>query len=128
MQCLIYRPKVPWTNVAQANLIKTKVDFHRYVLQASLDLIQSHKNLKLLNKQEAKEVYDGCTEMATILYDRCIARMKEFIDFDLTTALSAVDCFHNIVALVTAQYGNNFQNFLSTVGKKSIYINILIVV
>lgn len=113
------RPKVPWTNATQANLVKSKVEFHRYVLQTALDLIQSHKNTKLLNKQEAKEVYDGCTEMASILYDRCILPMKEFIDFDLPTAILAAECFQNIVALITTQYGSNFQNFLSTVGKKN---------
>lgn len=117
----ISRSEVDWTNAAQANLIKSKVDFHRYVLQALVNLIQLHKNARLLNKQETKEVYDGCTEIALILYARCIVRMKEFIDFDAATAVLAAECFHDIVLLISAHFGGHFQNFLCSVGKRNAF-------
>lgn len=101
----------------QANVIKTKVDFHRYVLQTSVELIQRYKNVRFLNKQDAKELYHECTEMASILYERCILRMKEFLDFDTQTAVLAAECFYNIILLITTQYGNNLHHFLSVVGK-----------
>lgn len=113
------RSDVEWTTAAQSNIIKTKVEIHRYVMQSINDLIMSYKNVKILDKQLAKELHDYFVEIAEVLYERCLVRMQEFVDFDATTAVLVTECFHNILAYIVAHSKNNLNSFLSAVSKYS---------
>lgn len=111
------RPEVDWTTPGQSNIIKSKVEIHRYVLQSTNDLVISYKNVKILDKQQAKELYDYIVEIAAVLYERCLARMVEFVDFDSTTAVLVAECFYNILLYVITHCKNNFSLFLSAISK-----------
>lgn len=111
---------MPWSSAAQANIIKPKVEFHRYILQATIEIVQSYKNARILDKQEAKQLYEFYKEIALILYNRCIERISEFVDFDSETANLAADCFRNILQVIKGQFRDNFNQFICAVGKMHI--------
>lgn len=111
------RPDVPWTTAAQSNLIKSKVEIHRYIVQSANDRILSYKGARILDKQTAKEIYDHLVEIASVLYERCLARMVEFVDFDSATAVLVTECFYNILLYVTTHCKNILNLFLSSISK-----------
>lgn len=114
---VLHRPEVEWTTAAQSNIIKTKVEIHRYLLQSTNDLVLSYKNVKIIDKETAKELYEYFVEIAQVLYERCLARMAEFVDFDSATAVLVAECFYNIVAYVAVHFKNNFNLLLSSISK-----------
>lgn len=112
-----------FTTPAQSNVIKTKVEIHRYVVQSANDLVLAYKNVKILDKPEAKELYEYFVEIAAVLYERCLARMAEFVDFDSATAVLVAECFYNIVAYVATHFKNNLNSFLSAISKYGEFFN-----
>lgn len=114
--CLFFRSDVSWTTPAQANIIKSKVEIHRYIVQAANDMVLSYKNIRILDKQTAKELYDHFVDIASVLYERCLVRMMEFVDFDSTTAVLVAECFYNILSYIVVHCKNNLNLFLSSIG------------
>lgn len=114
---LFCRTDVSWTTAAQANMIKSKVELHRYAMQTAIDLVQASKTTRILDKQESKVIYDYYTDIAEILYERCISRIEEFLDFDTETAVLSAECFRCVVLAVGAQHKANMNNFFCDVGE-----------
>lgn len=117
MLMLFLRPMVSWTTVAQANIVKSKRQFHQHIMQALLNLLTSIKNKKIIETRNAKSVYGHLCDIAKVIYDRIIKRMLEFIDFDCTTGVLAAEAFLLILNIVNNHYKSNFKAFLSRVGK-----------
>lgn len=104
---------VNWTTAQQADHIKVKHDIHRHVMQATVSQLQQINTHKGLEKN--KELYIYCSDIAKIIYPRCIQRLEEFLEFDVTTAVLAVDCFHIILNIVSNNYRDKLKTFLCTV-------------
>ncbi|KAI4458189.1 hypothetical protein MML48_7g00003128 [Holotrichia oblita] len=105
---------VNWTTTQQANLLKVKHDIHQHVMQATafqLQQISTHKC-----PERNKEYYTHCKEIAKIIYPKCINRLEEFLEFDVTTATLAVECFHTILNIVCTHYNGELKSFLCVVG------------
>lgn len=108
---------VSWTTIVQANPIKSKREFHQHMMQATLNLVASVKNKKFIEVQMAKNTYEHLCNIAVVLYERIIKRLADFIDFDCTTAVLAVDCFLLILNTVNNNFRSNFRAFLAKVGE-----------
>ncbi|KAF2901837.1 hypothetical protein ILUMI_04348 [Ignelater luminosus] len=116
---LLHKSEVAWANADQANIIKRKLNFHRHIMNATIQLVQRLKSLKTTKAQHTKMYYNYVTEIAGILYERCIARLNEFIDFDCTTAILSLECFHLILVVISNHYRSNLPTFLCVVAGKS---------
>ena len=108
---------VNWATISDANKLKTKHDVHRYVIQAIMELLQSLKNVNMIGLPNPDQYFNYFTEIATILYEKCILRLNEFIDFDSCTAIMAVECFHMILNMVNVNYSKKWQLFLKNMCK-----------
>lgn len=89
-------------------------------MQATIDLVGSVKLHKSIDPQNMKMYYTYSTEIAGIIYTRCIERLEEFIDFDGATATLAVECFYVILQMVINNFKDNLISFLSSVGKDTV--------
>lgn len=76
-----------------------------------LQQISSSKSI-----ERNKEYYVYCRDIAKIIYPRCIDRLEDFVEFDVTTAALAVECFNVILTIITTNYGNELKSFLCVVG------------
>ncbi|XP_018318528.1 Fanconi anemia group I protein [Agrilus planipennis] len=115
---LLHRTEVDWASPAQANILKPKPDFHRFVMQINLQALQSLKNSKI-EEQHKQKCFENITDIAKVLHERCISRLNDFTDFDCTTAVLASECFQTIFVIITHHYGNKLKLFLSKVGERS---------
>lgn len=88
-------------------------------MNATINMVQRLKSLKT-KAQHTKMYYNYITEIAGILYERCIARLDEFIDFDCTTAILSLECFHLIVVVISNHYRSHLPAFLCAVGESEI--------
>lgn len=79
---------------------------------SQLHLLKSRKGL-----ERNKEYYTYCKEIAEIIYPKCIERLEEFIEFDITTAALAVECFDVILSIVSINYKSELKSFLCAVGR-----------
>ena len=113
---------VSWTTIAQSNVLKTKREIHQHMMQATINIVTAVKNKKIIEVQTAKMTYGHICDIAVILYERIIKRLVEFIDFDCTTAVLAVECFLLILNIVNNNFKSNFQAFLSKVGKCLLFL------
>lgn len=82
-----------------------------------MELLQSLKNVNMKGLRNSGQYFNYFTEIATILYEKCIIRLNEFIDFDSCTAIMAVECFHMILNMINTNYGEEWQIFLRNVCK-----------
>ncbi|KRT83344.1 hypothetical protein AMK59_4329 [Oryctes borbonicus] len=105
---------VTWTTAQQANLLKVKHDIHQHVMQATAYQLQQLSTQKDLERN--KEYYGYCTNVAKIIYPRCINRLEEFLEFDISTANSSVECFNIILSIVCANYSSEVKSFLCAIG------------
>ncbi|GJQ77090.1 FANCI [Trypoxylus dichotomus] len=105
---------VTWTTAQQANLLKVKHDIHQHVMQATAFQLQQLNTRKGLERN--KEYYEYCRDIAKIIYPRCIHRLEEFLEFDITTANLAVECFNIILNIVCTNYSAELKTFLCAVG------------
>lgn len=112
-----FRPSVSWTNVTQMNVIKPKKEIHQHILQATIHLLNSTKSKKILEKKSLENFYKCCTEIGSILFKRCIERLREFIDFDIFTAVLAVECFYNVLQIILLYFRSNLKKFLDGIGR-----------
>lgn len=109
----LYR-NVNWTTVQQANLLKVKHDIHQHIMQATVFQLQQISTHKCLERN--KEYYTQCRDIAKIIYPKCINRLEEFLEFDVTTATLAVECFDTILNIVCTHYNGELKSFLCVVG------------
>lgn len=86
------------------------------MLQVANESVLSQKNVRILDKQIGKEMYDCFVEIAAVLYERCLIRMEEFVDFDSTTAVAVAECFYNILSHLMTHNKNNLVEFLCAIG------------
>lgn len=120
MMHLLHKTEIPWTDIAQANLLRAKTDFHRHMMQCAITLIHNlkgEKGEKSVDSRNFKGAFVHLTELGIVIYERCVERLEEFVDFDSTTALLATDCFYGILNLVIASCKEDFLQFLITVGE-----------
>lgn len=113
----IFRPVIEWATNAHVVTIKTKCDLHQLIMQATIFLVQNVKRFKGIETRYKKMYYDYITDVSCVIYLRIIKRLNEFVDFDCTTAVLAMECFHIILTVVTTQYKSNLKSFLDKVGK-----------
>ncbi|GLV41723.1 Fanconi anemia complementation group I [Carabus blaptoides fortunei] len=116
---LLHEPTVSWTNLSQTNILKVKREFHRYVLNVILQLVNDVKTSKCIETTHTKPYFQYCTDIATVLFERVVKRLNYSIDFDCTTSVLALECFHAILSLVVHYYKEKINTFFSSVGKKS---------
>lgn len=114
---------VTWTTDPQANVLKTKREFHQYIMQATLNLITAQKNKKNIDGHSGRVIFNYFTDIAMIIYERIIKRLEEFVDFDCLTAILALECFHSILVIVNNQYGDRFLSILSKVGNAVFFLH-----
>nr|CAI5817017.1 unnamed protein product [Callosobruchus analis] len=112
---LLHEPNVCWTTTTEANVLKTKKELHQNVMQTTLSLIQNMKKMKVIDSQIKKKYYDHISDVAAILFRRIVNRLKDFFDFDSVTAVTAMDCFHNILSMISAHYKSNLKSFLKKI-------------
>ncbi|EEZ98882.2 Fanconi anemia group I protein homolog-like Protein [Tribolium castaneum] len=112
----LHETMVSWTTCVQANVVKSKREFHQHAMQATLNLVTSLKHKKNIETQTAKVLYDHLCDIAMVIYERIIKRMDEFASFDCTTAVLAAECFLLILNIVNNHHGSNLKAFLSRVG------------
>lgn len=105
---LLHNSTVDWTTIEEANILKPKKEFHQYILQSTISLLSNVKD----PKNTKNELFDHCTEIASILYHRCIKRLDEFLDFDVCTANLAADCFHSILTFLFTSSKKNLKQVL----------------
>lgn len=103
--------------MSQANIIKSKREFHQYMMQTTLNILTSIKNKKYLDLEAGKAVYGHLCNIAKIIYERIIKRMNEFIDFDCSTAVLAAESFLLIMNIILNNFRANFESFLIRIGK-----------
>ncbi|CAG9761584.1 unnamed protein product [Ceutorhynchus assimilis] len=107
---------VPWATTNDANLIKTKTELHRHFLQAATHLCHKAKHFKLIDGQYYKGTYNHIESIAKTLYNRIIKRLSDYIDFDCSSAIIGLECFHSILLLMNGQFKRRLANFLSAIG------------
>ncbi|KAJ8921771.1 hypothetical protein NQ315_008396 [Exocentrus adspersus] len=112
---LLHEPVIDWTTNAQVVTIKTKRELHQHVMQATLTVIQNVKRCKVIETKHKKTYYDYITDIASVIYNRIVRRLNDFIDFDCTTANLAMECFHLIITVIVSHYKSNFKSFLNKV-------------
>lgn len=105
------RPKVNWTSVAEATTLKTKHDFHRHTLRATLELITELKSSDSLDRNELATNLGNCIAVGGILFERCIQKLNDLVDFDKTCASLAAECFHGILVYVIQKQDHCFVKF-----------------
>ncbi|KAL1497009.1 hypothetical protein ABEB36_008041 [Hypothenemus hampei] len=107
---------VPWIDTDEANTLRTKVELHQHFLQAALNLILKCKNEKTIDPIYQKNNFDLVTSIADTLFNRVVKRFNDYMDFDCTSAVASLECFHAILQLVSVHYSNNLLKFLSAIG------------
>ncbi|KAJ8938554.1 hypothetical protein NQ314_011443 [Rhamnusium bicolor] len=112
---LLHEPNVDWSTTAQAVMVKSKREFHQHIMQATIHLVHNVKRHKDIESRYKKLSYDHITDVALVLFSRIVKRLNEFINFDSTTAVLAMDCFHAILVLITSQYKSNMKIFMNKV-------------
>ncbi|CAG9823300.1 unnamed protein product [Phaedon cochleariae] len=112
---LLHMPTVSWTTVTEANVVKTKKDFHQHVMEATLHSVMAVKKRKDVDSNIKKVYFDHVTDIAVIIFDRIVKRLEDFVDFDSVTASLAMECFNVILNLVHTQYTSNLRSFLNKV-------------
>ncbi|CAH2009829.1 unnamed protein product [Acanthoscelides obtectus] len=112
---LLHEPNVPWTTTSEANLLKTKKELHQKVMHTTFTLVQNAKKLKVIDTQIKKNYYEHISDIAAIIFRRIVKRLVDFLDFDSATAVLAMDCFHNILSLISTQYKSNVKSFLKKI-------------
>lgn len=126
---LLHEIEVPWTTNNQANVIKSKREFHQYIMQCTVHLVQATKRCKALDVSVKKMYYEYLTEVAVVLFERIVNRLNEFMEFDCPTSILAMECFHSIIRLVESQYSSNFEAFLIKIlGERAFISNLGILV
>ncbi|KAK4882809.1 hypothetical protein RN001_006128 [Aquatica leii] len=120
MLSLLHNPTVSWTTPAEANILKTKCEIHQHIMEASLQLVKKLKSFKTEDVRYKKMCFNFLTDIAGILYERCIVRLDSFLDFDTLTASLALECFYLILKVIGVHYKPKFSLFLSSLVNKSI--------
>ncbi|CAH0559213.1 unnamed protein product [Brassicogethes aeneus] len=115
---LLHENDVDWVGPGKANVIKTKREFHQHVMQATINIVQNIKHLKNIDSNVEQKHYDTLVDISVIIYNRIIKRFNEFIDFDCTTAVLALECFQYILHRITTQYKSNFRSFIKKICKQ----------
>ncbi|XP_018565780.1 Fanconi anemia group I protein [Anoplophora glabripennis] len=112
---LLHEPVIEWVTNVHVVTIKTKCDLHQHVMQATIFLVQNVRRFKGIDARYKKAYYDYITDISSVIFLRIIKRLNEFVDFDCTTAVLAMECFHIILTLITNQYKSNLKSFLNKV-------------
>lgn len=102
--------------MSQANIIKSKREFHQHMMQTTLNILTSIKNKRYLDLEAGKAVYAHLCNITKIIYERIIKRMTEFIDFDCATAVLAAESFLLIMNIIVSNFRANFESFLIRIG------------
>ncbi|XP_050310128.1 Fanconi anemia group I protein [Anthonomus grandis grandis] len=107
---------VEWVMKNDATTIRTNTALHRHFFQAAAHLVLKHKSSKLVDTIDQKNHFENLTSISSVIYAHVIQRLSDYIDFDCTAAVLAVECFHSIILLIIGQYKHNVKLFLSKVG------------
>lgn len=98
-------------------MIKTKTNIHRHFIQAAIFLINKLKSHKLNNRNK-QLIFRYVSSLCKTIYDRVILRFNDYVDFDCTSAIWAIECFHSIILLISNQYKGRVVDFFTEVGGK----------
>ncbi|KAH1013955.1 hypothetical protein HUJ04_002869 [Dendroctonus ponderosae] len=110
-------PSVSWVSTANANTIRIKTHLHRHFIQAAAQLVAKSKNNKPLERVYLKSSFDHITSIARVLYNKIILRIRDYVDFDCSSAVMGIECFHTILIVMNGYNPNNTVNFISKVGE-----------
>ncbi|KAF5299517.1 hypothetical protein FQR65_LT01100 [Abscondita terminalis] len=116
---LLHHTEVNWTTQAEANIIKTKREIHQHMLEATIHLVKNLKSLRTEEDRYKKLCFNFLTEIAVILYERCIVRLDSFLDFDSMSATLAMECFYLILKVIGHHFKKKLPLLLSTLVDKS---------
>ncbi|KAF7283340.1 hypothetical protein GWI33_000852 [Rhynchophorus ferrugineus] len=103
---------VPWATVTDVNIIKTKPEIHKFFMQAALVSVGRIKNQKVLNIAKRKYYFDSLRSLFRLIYKGVIVSFNDYVQFDCTTAICAMECFYAIILLINNQYKEYINNFL----------------
>lgn len=114
---IFFRTEVPWTTFGRAAVIKTKPEIHQHFLRNTLYMVQKILNNRSTRVDWIKLNYDSIVEIATTLYECCVSRLQDFIDFDHTSAILSAECFHFVLAGINSNYKEQFVPLLCKIGE-----------
>jgi hypothetical protein len=52
----------------------------------------------------------------SVLYTHCVAKLQEFMEFDIGSAGTSLECFHELFGLVCSHHKDKLGHFLGEVG------------
>ncbi|XP_063361804.1 uncharacterized protein LOC134650800 [Cydia amplana] len=103
---LLYSEEVPWCTLEQRNRIRSSREFHHWSLRCVRSVVE------LSDKQGVKLI----TNIATIMYKRCVCRFRDMCEFDDTTALGCVELFTDCLTFILSpDHGFKTDGFLSAI-------------
>ncbi|XP_063618307.1 Fanconi anemia group I protein homolog [Cydia splendana] len=103
---LLYSEEVPWCTLEQRNRIRSSREFHHWSLRCVRSVVE------LSEKQGVKLI----TNIATIMYKRCVCRFRDMCEFDDTTALGCVELFTDCITFILCpDHAFKTDSFLSTI-------------
>lgn len=112
---LLLESNVSWASSSESNVLKIKREFHRYILNIALQLVQNLKPNKAAELKYTDIYFNYCVDISAILYPRVIQRLEDVSDFDIQACSMAVELFHNILTFINSVYKNKFNVFLKNV-------------
>lgn len=91
-------------------------------MQATLYMVQKFVSHRSAKSHGVTPIYKHVVQIASVLYECCIVRLREFMDFDQTSATLGAECFYLIVTGISNNYKHKFLAILSEIGKYLYFI------
>ncbi|CAH0394573.1 unnamed protein product [Bemisia tabaci] len=89
--------------------IRSKKPLHVYAMQSTLDAIQRMKT-----ESKSRTYFKQFCEIAKLLFKHCLSSWDELIEIsDVGTAAMCLECWSEIVTIVTTNHLNIFSQFLT---------------
>lgn len=95
--------------------MKSKNDFHRCIVQGTNNYVEFVKDNYDINGATFKTIHlNHLEKIANILYNECLVKFKNMIEFDMETSILILETFHNIMQFEFTK-SHNISSFLSNI-------------
>ncbi|XP_063989742.1 Fanconi anemia group I protein homolog [Diachasmimorpha longicaudata] len=116
MLSLLYDPNVAWATNEQANHLKKRPDFHTYCLHICVQIFQSAKTLKNVERMKHRDVHEkDYLKIGELLYKNIVCDLDRVREFDDETAVLGLECFKEYCDVMCTLFSTSLSKFLGEI-------------
>ncbi|XP_015108485.1 Fanconi anemia group I protein [Diachasma alloeum] len=113
MLSLLHDPNVPWATREQANHLKKRPDFHNYCLHTCIQIFQSAKALRNVERLKHRDTHEkDYLKIGELLYKNIVCDLDRVREFDEETAVLGLEAFKEYCDVMCTLFNADLSKFL----------------